>query len=46
MAFADQFHGERAAKFRDPFGHDWFIGHSIEEVTPEEMQARWNAAIG
>ena len=28
---------------RDPFGHDWHIGHSIESVTPEEMQRRYTA---
>ncbi|MEZ4317929.1 MAG: VOC family protein [Myxococcota bacterium] len=40
----DQFHGERSGKFRDPFGHEWYVGHSIEEgVSPEEMQRRWDA---
>jgi hypothetical protein len=23
---------------RDPFGHEWLLGQSIEEVSPEEMQ--------
>ena len=26
----------------DPFGHEWLIGHSIEEVTPDEMQRRYD----
>ncbi len=37
----DAFHGERSGTIRDPFGYDWIIGHSIEEVTPEEMQRRY-----
>jgi len=39
----DQFYGERSGTIRDPFGYDWMIGHSIEEVTPEEMQRRYDA---
>ena len=41
MAPADHFYGERSGSFRDPFGHRWSVGHSIEEVTPEEMQRRY-----
>ncbi len=37
----DHFYGERSGTVRDPFGHEWLIGHSIEEVTPEEMQRRY-----
>lgn len=39
----DQFYGERSGSVIDPFGHRWGIGHSIEQVTPEEMQRRYNA---
>ncbi|ACY15114.1 VOC family protein [Haliangium ochraceum] len=39
----DAFYGERSGKVRDPFGHEWLIGHSIEDVTPEEMQRRYTA---
>jgi len=35
---SDQLYGERSGSVRDPFGHRWNIGHSIEEVEPEEMQ--------
>lgn len=35
---ADQGHGERQARFRDPFGHEWLLGHSIGSVSSEEMQ--------
>lgn len=40
---ADHFYGERSGTIRDPFGHEWNIGHSIEAVTPEEMQRRYTA---
>ncbi len=38
---SDAFYGERSGTVRDPFGHEWMIGHSIEDVTPEEMQRRY-----
>ncbi len=38
---SDQFYGERSCKVRDPFGHTWLLGHSIEKVAPEEMQRRY-----
>jgi uncharacterized glyoxalase superfamily protein PhnB len=38
----DQFYGDRSGAIRDPFGHRWNIGHRIAEVTPTEMQRRWN----
>jgi PhnB protein len=40
----DQFYGERSGCIIDPFGHRWNIGHSIEAVTPEEMQRRYDDA--
>ncbi|MBB02457.1 VOC family protein [bacterium] len=40
-AAEDHFYGERSGTIRDPFGHRWLIGHSIEEVSPEEMQRRY-----
>ena len=43
MAPQDQFYGERSGVFRDPFGHRWNVGHSIEKLTPEEMQRRYTA---
>ena len=27
----------------DPFGHHWLLGHSIEEISHEEMQRRYTA---
>ena len=43
MAPKDQFWGERQARLRDPFGHEWLLGGHVDEVTPEEMQARYTA---
>jgi uncharacterized glyoxalase superfamily protein PhnB len=39
----DQFYGERSGTVRDPYGHLWLLGGSIEEVAPEEMQRRYTA---
>jgi PhnB protein len=36
-AAQDAFYGERSGVVIDPFGHRWMIGHSIEQVPPEEM---------
>jgi PhnB protein len=40
---ADAFYGERSGSVRDPFGHEWLLGHQIEEVSTEEMQRRYTA---
>ena len=45
MAPKDQFYGERSGVVRDPFGHRWNIGHSIEDVTPQEMQRRYEKIV-
>lgn len=42
---SDAFYGERSGTLRDPFGHEWLIGHSIEEVSPEEMQRRYTELL-
>ena len=41
----DAFYGERSGVVRDPFGHRWLLGHSIEEVSPEEMQRRYTVEL-
>lgn len=41
----DEFYGERGGVVRDPFGHRWNIGHSIEQVSAEEMQRRYTALL-
>jgi uncharacterized glyoxalase superfamily protein PhnB len=38
----DHFYGERSGTVRDPYGHRWNIGHHLEDVSPEEMQRRYN----
>ncbi len=42
-AAADQSFGERIAQILDPYGHRWTLSQKIEEVTPAEMQRRWEA---
>lgn len=39
---ADESFGERAATILDPYGHLWTLSQNIEDVSPEEMQRRWN----
>jgi PhnB protein len=38
-----EFHGDRTGLLADPFGYSWFVASKAEEVSPEEMQRRWNA---
>lgn len=42
----DQFYGYRDGRIEDPFGYTWLIGTRVEEVSPEEMQARATALFG
>ena len=39
----DYGHGERQCRLRDPFGHEWLLGHEIASVSREEMQGRFEA---
>ena len=39
----DEFYGERSCRIQDPFGHQWAFSQTIETVTPEEMQRRFDA---
>ncbi len=41
----DQFYGDRSATLTDPFGHTWTIATHKEDVPPEEMQKRLEAAM-
>ena len=38
MPLKDQFWGERYGKLLDPFGHEWSLGQTLREVTPEEVE--------
>lgn len=41
----DQFYGDRSGRFEDPFGHVWLIATHIEDVSPEEMQRRFETML-
>ncbi len=41
----DEFFGERNAHLKDPSGHVWFLSSRIEEVSPVEMQKRFDALM-
>jgi len=42
----NQFYGDRAGEFVDPFGHKWFVATHVEDIPPEEMAKRAAAAMG
>jgi PhnB protein len=39
----DQFYGDRSGTLIDPFGHVWTIATHVEDVSPDEMEARMAA---
>jgi PhnB protein len=41
----NQFYGDRAGQFVDPFGHKWFVATHVEDVAPDEMKRRADAAM-
>lgn len=43
---ADQFYGDRAGLVVDPFGHKWWISTHVEDVPPDELKKRSEAAFG
>ena len=42
---ADQFYGDRSGLFDDPWGHRWNVASHVEDVPPEEMEARAGKAM-
>ena len=36
-------HGERQSRVRDPFGHEWLLGHELEALSSEEIKRRFDA---
>ena len=44
MPPADMFWGDRYGRLTDPFGHKWSLATHIEDVAPEEMKKRMEAA--
>jgi PhnB protein len=42
----DQFYGDRSGQFEDPWGHCWVVASHVEDVSPEEMEARAAQEVG
>ena len=40
MPPTDMFWGDRFGKFKDPFGHEWSIATTTEQLSPDEMKRR------
>jgi len=45
MEVADQFWGDRFGTVADPFGHVWSIATHVEDLTPEQIAERGQAAM-
>jgi PhnB protein len=45
-AVKDEFYGDRTGTLSDPFGHTWMLASHREEVSPAEMQTRWQEMMG
>jgi PhnB protein len=39
----NQFWGDRMGSLTDPFGHKWSLATTVEEVPPQELEARMKA---
>ena len=44
MPPVNMFWGDRYAKFTDPFGHEWSVATHVEDVPPQDMGKRAEAA--
>ena len=44
-AVANQFYGDRSGTLEDPFGHVWTVATHVEDVAPEELKRRAEAAM-
>ena len=42
---ADTFYGDRSCRVEDPFGHVWLVSTHKEDMSPEEMQRRFEAMM-
>ena len=45
MPLADMFWGDRMAQVKDEFGNHWSIATHVEDVPPQELQKRAEAAM-
>ncbi|MFO7592350.1 MAG: VOC family protein [Acidimicrobiia bacterium] len=43
---SDKFYGDRSGTITDPWGHSWNLATHIEDVSPEDMEARMNEMMG
>lgn len=41
----DQFYGDRSGTLLDPFGHQWTLATHVEDVPPDELGRRAEAAM-
>jgi uncharacterized glyoxalase superfamily protein PhnB len=41
----DQFYGDRSAGVKDPVGNFWWVATHVEDVSPEELRRRAEAAF-
>ena len=46
MAPVNQFYGDRNAGVKDAEGNQWYIATHVEDVAPDELQKRMEAAYG
>lgn len=46
MPLADQFWGDRYGQLKDPFGFVWAIATHKEDLTPDQVKQRFEAAFG
>jgi len=44
-AVTNQFYGDRSGTLEDPFGHLWTVATHVEDVSPEELERRAEAAM-
>jgi len=42
----NQFYGDRAGQFEDPFGHRWSVATHVEDVPADEMERRVAEMMG
>ena len=42
----DQFYGDRAGQFEDPWGHRWGVATHVEDVSEEELKRRQEKLFG
>jgi PhnB protein len=41
----NEFYGDRGGMVADPFGFSWFLAQHVEDVSPGEMQRRFEVAL-